>query len=150
MVVCMQHPVRLPPWPGGVAHGLPVELALRLDDIVEFGGRQYSQEAGMVVGLQLLDFYFQLVDFDDGLLAALFIRGLHALELAYLVIKHALLVVHLVIEREERRCFMGRETRLNRDELLQVGLEFCGVEFHRPLRRKRQCHHGEKQDYQPQ
>ena len=87
MVVCMQRPGRLPPWPGSVAHGLSVELALRLDNIVEFGGRQDSQEAGMVVGLQLLDFYLQLVDFDDGLLAPLFIRGFHALELAYLVIK---------------------------------------------------------------
>ena len=151
MVVCMllHHPRRLPPWPCGVAHGLSVELSLRLDDIVEFGGRQDSQEAGMVVGLQLLDFYLQLVDFHDGLLAPLLIHGFHALEFAYLVIKHALLIVQLVIEREECRCLMGRETRLKGDELLQVGLEFFRVEFHRSLGRKGQCHQDEEHERKP-
>lgn len=145
----MLHLWWLPPWPGCVAHGLAVELSLRLDDIVELGGGKDAQEAGMVVGLQLFDFYLQLVDFDDGLLAPLLIHGLHALEFTYLVVKHALLVVHLVIEREERRRLMGRETRLKGDELLQVGLEFSRVESHRALRREGQSSHEEKQEHQP-
>ena len=111
-----------------VPHGLPVELAFSTQDIKEFRWRQDGEEAGVIVGLHLLDFNFQLVNFCYDLLASLIIEGFHTPEFAYFVKQHTLLVVHLVVQREERRSLTRSETRLHRDEFLQFSLELGRVE----------------------
>lgn len=106
-----------------------MELFLRAQDIIDFGGRKNLHELLMILQLYLFQLEFTVITLLNSLTATGFIRRLDVAEAALLVKQNTLLLLHFPINWEESLCLLGRESGFSRDELLHISLKLLGVKL---------------------
>lgn len=111
------------------AEYLAMELFLRTQDIIDFGGRKNLHELLMILQLYLFQLEFTVITFLNSLTATGFIRRLDMTEAALLIKQNTLLLLHFPINWEESLCLLGRESGFSRDELLHISLKLLGVKL---------------------